>query len=278
VYIDGRTNILYPLEHMKRWYQVSNSSDLLIEEAQRFGFRNAIVSNDYEDVLLIHGSGKFQLDFSDAEYSLYTQRPNANFPALGLLWAEPECWNENLHKQVVAEQTQAILLLPIVSPLHTLLNVAIEFSNAEDAAKDLRLLAQAPGLNDPARRFLGHRALQLGQLALAHQTFSAIEKKSANDYLAAAFASLRGGNPDAAEDILDTATRLPWYHLDAVNLATLYQLLTEINSVRALKHFETAYYEDLRLQLDEIGVSVTADAMTPSAFCPRLAEERPVGQ
>lgn len=268
VYIDGRTNILYPYDHALRWKETMTSPIALREEIEKHDIDYVIVGNRRQFIDLVRDTGLMRLDFSDLRYSLYARR-NANFPVSGAVWSMPWCWSDAAGEAVLSEQKKLGELLPPYSPAVHVSGLARDYHRAEDRAAYLDSLRRQPvdGWYDDNLRFAGYRALELGLYDYAIDWFYAVRIKDFKDYLAGAMANLRAGRIDAAEEILFASTRTNWSLSDINDVRMMYLLLLELSNIRELKLIDPAYFEKLSGMVVYDVVPDAASRSFSSLFC-----------
>jgi hypothetical protein len=127
VYIDGRTAILYPLEHLHRYQAALGSAEEMRSEIERYDIEYAVLTNHPELARLMSDTAIMGLDFVDSRYSLY-RRDNPSLPVMGFLWGEPACWGPWLRDSIFAEQVRALLNLPPYSPLLPFVDLVAEYT------------------------------------------------------------------------------------------------------------------------------------------------------
>ena len=96
VYIDGRTGILYPVEHYLRLLEAKKSPDILRAEIEKHDINLAVLQNKQRNFRLVMDTGDLQLDYVGSKFSLF-RRNNPNFPNFGALLAY---WFINIHDNV----------------------------------------------------------------------------------------------------------------------------------------------------------------------------------
>jgi hypothetical protein len=265
VYIDGRTGILYPVEHF-RAMQVSNSSPgAMRETVERYGIDYAVVENKPDNAFILHRAG-WELEYGDVRYSLY-QPENGRFAFAGRLAVEPYCWNEAITTGLAGERQQALFLLPPAAPVQFLLHLAGSYLGARDPEAFLNSARDTADYDDPDRRFLAYRALEQGLYELALYHFSRLEARAPKDFLARGLAHLRAGEPELAEEAIDEALRIRWLNLEFNDLVLQYRLLREIQAVRPLELFDEAYMENLAAQVEPALAGGLAAPLDVAAFC-----------
>ena len=269
VYIDGRTNILYPLSHMQKYLEAMQSATVMKSEIEKYAIDYAILPNKAAHAALMARVGLLQLDFADVRYFLYS-KGNANFPVAGQLWGQPYCWKEVLADSLSGEQAMARFLLPPASPLLPFLDVMTGYENAADRNLFLAGDEDTQYWSDSTRRFAGYRALSNGLYDLARGHFRSVKVKEQKDYLAEALALLRAGDPAGAENLLDTATKIQWANLDFIDFVILEALLREIQAAGPLKKFAPEYLEHLATEVGEYALSGPDKRLRAETFCADL--------
>jgi hypothetical protein len=266
VYIDGRTGILYPLEHYMKLLEARNYPDVFSEEVAKYGINLTVLEADAENAALMAGAG-FELDFVDTKYALYTREAGA-FVNTGKLWARPYCWSEDISASIENEWAQALLMFPQEAPVLPLLLTAREFSASENSAEFLEMAANSPNLTDATRRFLAYRAIETGMYEKALVLFGEILTKETKDYLAASLAHLRQGRPGDSERLLDEAARTIWPRLEFTDILIQHALIHEISRQKPLEAFDAEYIRDLEIQVGDHSLPTRGEIVTVRSFCP----------
>jgi hypothetical protein len=278
VYIDGRTDILYPVEHMK-WYSALVWSPVTLEAELEKYHVDKVVWTHTDQILhdVLMEVGDFDLDFMDAKHALYVRAPG-NFPLLGQLISHPACWRAELSDEILAEGRVMEAILPSYSRLFRFTNLLLEYDRAADkpayldakSANDLRL--------DEMFRFAGFREMELGNNEKAFDFFGRIEFRRAQDYLAQAATALLDGNYEVLAWILNDFSGKNWLHLSDRNLQVLFVLYEALESARDLSPFEKAGKENLSSAMEKNSISKPEFEINVSAFCPSTIAERYTAQ
>jgi hypothetical protein len=266
VYIDGRTEILYPIDHYRRLLRAKKSANFMSAEIEAFDIDYVILQNTFENAKLMAEVESMSLDFPDLRYSLYS-RHDASFPVAGRLWGMPYCWQERMAEGLADERAAAVLLLPEWSPLHSLLHVAAAYGYSEDKEAFFRDQTDTEDWSDPAKRFVGYRALEHGHHELALRLFGTTAVKEPMDYLAGALASLRAGDPGRSEEILDQATKSDWRKIEFGYFVILSSLLQEIQAQQPLRLIELDYVEQLTAEVEQLGTVDFEGPVAVDTFC-----------
>jgi len=268
VYIDGRTGILYPLEHYYRFADAEKSAKILRAEIEKYDINLAVLKNKQRNFSLVRDTGILGLDYVGIKFSLF-RRDNPNFPVLGTLLANPACWNADMSSALEEELALSIRLLPDKSYVLPFIQFVIDFTNADDRASFLSNLDEDNQWTASTMRFAGYRALVHKQNSIAYELFTGIPGPVFSDFLGSALVKVRQGEWKEAEHLLDTATR----HTASQQLseiAILHSLLVLIRQNVGLALFNEAYVNRLGEDIgasSESGLSLIPDI---HAFCPDL--------
>ncbi|MCF6262298.1 MAG: hypothetical protein L3J24_01705 [Xanthomonadales bacterium] len=244
VYIDGRTDILYPSDHFNRYLETMKSTASLEEQIEQYDINLAFLVNNYYTFYLMAGTKDIHLDYVGAKYSLY-RKHNPNFPLFGKLLVIPACWNPAMTPMLQAEADKATKVLPEYSPLHAFIQSVLSYSFTED--KEAYLLGQekVTERTDFEIRFLHYQAIQKEQYLLAIELSKFIKEQTFKDFLTIALANIHLGRLGDAERALDTTTKVRWPNMRDVDLALLYRLLEHIRQHGEFEIIEQSYFDSL---------------------------------
>ena len=256
VYIDGRTQILYPLEHMKRYYQVLNANDpeVLRAELDEYSIDQIIWPHSQVRHDLVQDAGGFGLDFLDARFVLYT-RGTSNFPLLGKLLSRPECWRPDMLDRLNSERQRMDVILPKYSGLFPFANLVVGYSNADDGKAFFDENIDGDKWFDEMRRFAGYRFLETGEYDLVANLLGGVELRKPKDYLASALAQVKAGDFELASHIIEDFSNVEWAKLKSEDVFIhykLYQLLEMHGSLTSIEHKKA---EALKVKLVELEYS-----------------------
>jgi len=266
VYIDGRTGILYPLDHFYRMEDAERSPDVLRAEIEKYDINLAILKNKQRNFSLVRDTGLLGLDYVGVKFSLF-RRDKPNFPILGTLLGYPACWNADMSSVLEEEQTRAISILPGNSQLLPFTQFVLEYTKTDDRAEFLINLDENRQWTDPNLRFAGYQALSENLDSIAFELFAGIKDKEFSDYLGGALAKANLGEWKASEQTLDLGTRLSWSE-NTSEIEILHALLVHIRQNFTLELIDDAYVERLA---EKIGASSNSNlSFVPDAhsFCP----------
>ena len=248
VYIDGRTGILYTLDHYYHYLKARNDSEILRKEVEQYDISLVLLKNDPAIFGTVIETGLVELDFVGENYSLFS-RDHPKLPILGKLMANPACWDEGMTIDLANEHAYSIWNMPQRSILLPLADITNQYALAEDKAGFVEGLGKENNWNEYSLRFAGYRALDQHLNQIAFELFSSIEPKQLSDYIAAGFAKTRMEEWQTAEEILDAATRIVWPTSDQSDLVILVSLLNTIKEKASITLIEEDYLQQLAVEV-----------------------------
>ena len=270
VYIDGRTQILYPLEHMQKYEEVRRTKDpgVLRAELDKYSIDKIIWGYRQTRHDLVQDIGGFGLDFLGARYALYT-RGTSNFPLLGELLSHPECWRRDMTDELSLEQFKMHAILPEYSSLFPFADLVVGYSKADDGKAFFDATIDGDKWFDEMRRFAGYRFLETGEYDLAVNLLGGVEIRKPKDYLASALAKIKSGDLELASQIIEEYTTIEWPLLNSDEIYFHYKLYQLLESEKKLTLSEQSNAEELKVKLAVLG-RPDPDAepvLDVSAFC-----------
>jgi hypothetical protein len=265
VYIDGRTGILYPVEHMKTFRGLMNSPEKLRAELDKYQLKLMVWKNDQHSLDVVHDMGGAGLEFMGAQYALFVRGP-ANFSLLGQLMSQPACWRSDMLQDMSRERKNMVRILPFYSPLVPFGNFIADYSNATDGRAFFDASIEQEEWTDEMRRFAGFRFLEQGEFEIAINLFGGIEKRKPQDYLAAAMAMLSQDRPEAGQ-VLAEMSALSWPYFSAADRYVQYQLYLSLAKLRALSPEERVFIDSLRELLPPVVGLDDAVEFIPGMLC-----------
>ncbi len=264
VYIDGRTNILYPVEHAKRSLEARGVPGVLAEEIEKYAIDLALLNNSKHNFTLVQDTNLLQLDFVGFEHSLF-RKDNARFPLLGRLLARPACWSADDIPELLVERERALTSLPERSPAIDFSGLLVDYAAAPDGRVFLEGAGNLEEWSDYMLRFAGYQALANGANDRAWEYFARLRETEFADYLAVAMSRVAANDWRNAEQALDTLTRTRWGAVKQFELEILYRLLRTIRRNAGLELFDESYLEGLARQFTESAGS--GPSLDVRAFC-----------
>lgn len=271
VYIDGRTQILYPVEHAKRYEGIIRASDprILRAELDKYSIDQIILEYSAHQHNKVQEVGDFGLDFMDAQFVLYT-RGSSNFPTLGKLLSHPECWRSDMLGELNSERQKMDKILPGKSALYPFANLVVGYSNADDGKTFFDENIDGDFWTDEMRRFAGYRFLETGENWLVVNLLGGVEFRKPTDFLASALAMLEAGNIDLASIIIEDFSNVDWQELKPAEILIQYKLYQLLGKYRDLTSVEQQKAESSELKLFELGYSqlkLEQHTLNFSSFC-----------
>lgn len=239
VYIDGRTQILYPFSFMEHYIAVRSDPALLREEAERRDIDYVIASHGAAPLLdTALRSGVFGVVYSGQSHTFLSKRLRP-FPGSEILLTRPEC---------AAQLDLATLLKELHATrrdMHdrSLLRLALELVTGYLAADDRKAFLSNPhkALFSDRRlaRLAGHLSRQERLYELALRYFLTYENDLlASDILNRAAMLVKLGKHADADKVLGALTN--YGGLSLQDLYALHLLLTEAGAEGVLKSFDAS--------------------------------------
>jgi hypothetical protein len=254
VYIDGRTQILYPPEHMKRYMEIGNTKfpEVLRTELDKYAVDQILWPYTSARNDVVQEMGGFGLDFLDERHVLYT-RGESNFPLLGRLMSYPECWRPDMLDELQEERKKMDEILPAYSGLVPFANLVVGYSSTDGGLAFLDASIGSGEWLDEMRRFAGFRFLESGHYDLVVNLLGGVEIQKPKDYLASALAMLQTGEHEIAVQIIEEFSNVQWSRLGTDDVFLYFKLYQLLETHRNLTAVEQQHVEALRLQLVELG-------------------------
>ncbi len=211
VYIDGRTNVLYPIDFVTRYADLYalQFGQQIVDEIDRYNIEFAILPIEMAMLPVANKMHPLSVEYVDKEFVLMSSREN-NFPLSSRTLYFPMCWQESYQSALVAEFIKAKEILPADSVLVPLLNSLNELNESTSPAfffnsVDTELLSSRYH-----QRLLGYVALELNFDKHAFDFFQSITNKETYDLLMMAYAALNYQNYDDAEKLVIIASSESW--------------------------------------------------------------------
>lgn len=275
IYIDGRSNILYPVDFVKRYsdlfHAVDNAS--IADEIRKYDIDFAIYPFNFAAFPLVDDSHAMSAEFVSKNFMLLSRRKN-NFPLSSRLMYFPMCWQALEPRELAAELELANKILPADSVLLPILKTLVALTQSADPEEVFRSydLRQLDSVYH--RQLLGYAALDLGADEHAYEFFGSIAENDSLNSLMLAHAALNMGRYRASEEILlivasEAWTELIGRKLSGLELAIAFTLFDRLKQNQAL----TAPIDDQLAQLKQIlsknmpGLSLPLTRVVPKERC-----------
>jgi hypothetical protein len=211
VYIDGRTNVLYPIDFVTRFSQLYTFQygQQVVDEIDRYNIEFAIFPIEMGKLPVANKMHPLSVEYVDKEFILMSSREN-NFPLSSRILYFPMCWQESYQSALVAEFIKAKKILPADSVLVPLLSSLNELDDSASPAAFFNSVDTEQLSSRYHQRLLGYVALEFNFYKYAFDFFQSITKKETFDLLMMAYAALNDQNYDDAEKLLLFASSESW--------------------------------------------------------------------
>ena len=268
VFIDGRTAILYPVEHLIEHHDLMASSEKLKEALDKYEM-DGIIHQFPDDSEIIQQSGGFSLDFVDLRHGLWV-RGSGNLHAHGALVARPACWTPDLIDHLQRERVAFLPRLPPLSPMVPFSNLVSGFADSADGKQYFDEQINQEVWTDEMRRFAAFRLMELGRDDLAVMLFGSVENMTSRDMLAAAVAGARQENYQLVSDILRDLALTDWPAQEASSQLIEFRLHEWLAAHLDSDASHEARLRQLGASLDEKGLGSAEVELGAQAFCPQI--------
>ena len=268
VYIDGRTDILYPPDHFKRHAMLMQDPVALARELQHYAIDYALVRNDPATHATMHATGQMVLDYAGMRYSLFRNN-TGNFKLLGLIESEPACWKPEMGDRLATEYQTATKLLAADSAFVPYARLIKDYTQATDQAAFLAQLPLSEQWSDPVRRFIGYRAMETGRYKQSGEFFRSVKIAQAQDLIAGAYAAIKAGNATLATQTLVTAARVRWPGLQLSDLQLMRSTLWALQTISPLNQELQTFADGLDVEINRASSERQKHTDSSQLFCAR---------
>jgi hypothetical protein len=227
VYIDGRTNVLYPIDFVTRYVDIyaSQGDESIAKEIDRYNIDFAIYPLNLGKFPVVSNSHPLTVEYVSNEFILLSTRQN-NFPLSSRVMYFPMCWQEAHREVIAAEFAKAERMLPGDSALVPLLRSLSELNDSISPSQFFSTINIEDLSSDYHKRMLGYVALELKFDKHAFQYFESINLKETFDVLMMVYAALNYENYDDAEELLLFVSSETWSLMSDKNLSNGEQAVT----------------------------------------------------
>jgi len=235
VYIDGRTNILYPVEFFIHAYNVFNDPVKMEEEIEKNDIQYVIYKNEPGNYMKFSKIEKLHLIFSDEAYLLFAEKSKAGFPVVSKLLLFPMCWSSDLEAGISNEIKMAkeIFKKENYSIIRNL-NILDSYISKRAEMETTKVPVFLNELADSERRLSAYAALNYSNYDAAAEEFSRIDSLGEYDLLMLSYSYLKAEKFDSAEAALNYYMEKSGYMDGSKKLSLnasimIYQILSVIN-------------------------------------------------
>lgn len=266
VYIDGRTNILYPLDFSKNYFSAKHSAAGLVEEFNTYDVEYAVLKNTYLNFRNMYHAG-FQLEFSDQDYSLFSHS-EGRLSAFGQVLAFPYCRYDGLEAELRGEWT--IIDNDTYPPgeIYPFAKVVVGYLNTPSKPDYLAAFRIDRYTDNSVRRFIAYNAMVSGQNDIALNALALMRPWDFKDILAISFAHSSKKDFVAALETLSGAIRNPPENVEFNDLVIQQALLELISKHISFEEHVEQYFESLTDTVGDQRLLKSGGQLEVSAFCP----------
>ncbi len=278
IYIDGRTNVLYPIDFTRRYVSLysAESGQSMTPEVNRYGIDFAIFPLNLALPAVGDNSNPLAVEYVSKHFVLMTSAHNY-FPLASRIMYFPMCWRSGYQPGLADEYKKAQQILPPDSALTPILASLGKLNQSANAEAFFAAMDNAEIRSAYQQRLLGYIALETNLVKQALHYFGAIEELDSLDLLMMAYAALNDQNYDATENLLLTVLSESWVtlkkrELPDTELAIAVSLLEKLKQRRAL----SAESENYRLSITKSllekrpELKLPLDSIIPQGNCGRL--------
>jgi hypothetical protein len=245
VFIDGRTNILYPFEFVQSSFAATSDSNLLKEEVLKYRSDYVVARSGRSGYLLDAGleSGLFGFEYSGKYYALLSRAPG-KYPTVSKVYVHPECLTERMLPDLQRELELAKVELPTSSPLLAFLATTVSYLEAGDhpALHKMEREWQSPHW----LRLMATLAIKKNEPKLALGYYLRLEENRRADRLAMAKIACDHFQCVGVEDILNV---FPGAGIQDFEWAEMLQLLERSQAIQPTKFFDRNRMSYIRSRL-----------------------------
>lgn len=203
VYIDGRTNILYPIEFYKHYLDVIKDINVLEQEVKKYNVKYAVFENTPKAHLYFNKTDMLTINFASEKYVMFSDNKDLSFPIASKLTLFPMCWNNNLSKYVQGEISSAKLLLDDKDyTIKFILKLLDDYLSHENKFQFVDSLRPEDYKYDSVKRLVSHLALGSGNYSAAVQFANTVKIKNESDLLMMSYALAMTKNYETAKAYL----------------------------------------------------------------------------
>ena len=196
IYIDGRLNILYPLDFTKRSRELlhyGRNSPGFASEVEKYDIKFALFPIEYAKAPLIDEALDLNVELVSDKFVLFSNEPSRLTYSSALMYF-PMCWNSAFTDKILPELLQAERVLPKSSALLPVVAALAEKTGSTGLPENFRVESASDFGKDFYLRFAAYEALRLRQYKNAIERFEAISTKEAMDWLMIATAHMMQNN------------------------------------------------------------------------------------
>ncbi|MCU7835949.1 MAG: hypothetical protein KZQ83_11955 [gamma proteobacterium symbiont of Taylorina sp.] len=233
VFIDGRTNILYPIEFARHYRELFYNSEKLEEEIKKYDIKYGIIARNPSLFSTLFKTYSFSIDYIDDQFILM-RKTKARYPLSGLLMLKPACWTSKMEDELLIE-----------------IHKKTSFSRDEDEIKELQrifnhyLTLSKNEKNHFIRELSGYRATTYDSIIriftfiaiedelyqTAQELIEKVKSKNIQDYIIASYIYLKQENYSTGIKIINFTLNTDWTKKNSPYLYQRYMHLSVVHKV-----------------------------------------------
>lgn len=203
VYIDGRTNILYPIEFTKHSISLRDPNKLK-SEIENEDIQFAVYKNTAYSLWSFRDIDKLTINFADENFLLFSKPMKISFPLVSKLMVFPMCWKESnsstlQHEIALAESTFKAQPFTLTS----ILAYYKQYLSSADKTRFIEKVEPENMQSDQLKRIVAYQALKNKQYNVSLRLFKALREQNDYDRLMLAYSMAMNEDFANAELMLD---------------------------------------------------------------------------
>jgi len=191
VFIDGRTNILYPVEFYRHYLNVISDIDTLEQDIKKYNIQYAIFKNSEKAQRYFSKTDTLTINFADENYVLFSRDNDIAFPIASKVTLFPMCWNESSSEEIAAENIIAKSLFQDKEyTIKYILKLLSDYLSHKNKHQFIQSLKPDSFSYDSTKRLAAYLAIKSGNYKKARDFFISIKKRRRDDLLMMSYSSV----------------------------------------------------------------------------------------
>lgn len=261
VYIDGRTNILYPGDFFKHNIDLWQKTETVENVVGRYDINYVLRKNTPARFVLLKRVKNIELSFADDNFLLFSRAGKAEFPLASTLLAFPRCWQNSYYQAKFSRGIQSEIERSerMFTGKRYTLKSTLEFLKDYLATDDKKTFFNASyfdkNYSDSVRKIALYMAIKDADKDTVSDLFGMIGLKSDYDILLYSYYLAKNGEYEDAENlayyfyVLVDAGKVRETHDKFGILGRIFKILKEHNH---LQKFKSSYVDELEANLKKV--------------------------
>ncbi|MDH5388831.1 MAG: hypothetical protein OEY06_10330 [Gammaproteobacteria bacterium] len=188
IFIDGRTNILYPIDFYKHYIDVITDIDTLEYDLKKYNVQYAIFRNTPKAQRYFSDTDILSINYADENFVLFSNNKEISFPLSSKLTLYPMCWNEKFSKPIKKEIALSETLFSDKKyEIKFILKLLQEYLSHKNKYQYLNEINYSDLLSDSTRRLSAYLAINQNSYKKSIGFFKSVKSKKDEDYLMIAY-------------------------------------------------------------------------------------------